>query len=94
MDDVEAYIRQGWYIVATVNPNKFESIEGGYNSHFVLVHGFTEQRLIFHDPGLPPIPNREVGKKVFFDALACPYRELICFKSPNRAKTFVPQSIT
>ncbi len=51
-------------VICNVNANQLNQ-KAGYVGHFVLVVGFDDDELIFHDPGKPPRPFRKVNSTDF-----------------------------
>ena len=83
LDDIRHYIRDGWYVVPSVNARVLND-RLGYNAHFVFIYGFDAQHVIFHDPGLPPIAARKVPWELFDKAWSWPSeknRKIMCFRA-------------
>lgn len=51
-------------VICNVNANQLNQ-KAGYVGHFVLVVGFDDDELIFHDPGKTPRPFRKVNSTDF-----------------------------
>lgn len=69
--EIKDYLEAGYLVGCNVNSKKLNRQEG-YVGHFVIVKGFDDNRLIIHDPGLPPLENRKVGFATFEKAWAYP----------------------
>lgn len=41
----------------------------GYIGHSVIVTGFDDESIWFHDPGMPPEKNRKVSQQIFQEAM-------------------------
>lgn len=57
-------VKQGKLVGVEVNSSILNK-QKGFNLHFVLVYDCTKTHVIFHDPGLPPIPSRKVTIAAF-----------------------------
>jgi len=69
MGDIKNLLKEGYLIICNVNSKALNQKEG-YSGHVVVLIGFNEQSFFIHDPGLPPINDREVSFKVFEKAWA------------------------
>jgi len=67
--DIERAYMHGYDIIASVNARMLDRRKG-YTNHSVVVVGITKLFITFHDPGLPPEPNRRVSKRRFGKALS------------------------
>jgi hypothetical protein len=67
--DIVSFIEKGYLVCCNVNSKKLNN-QSGYDGHFVLIKGHNENKLILHDPGLPPQENRHVDFKAFENAWA------------------------
>lgn len=65
--EIESFFDEGCLIMPAININVFEN-KKGYQGHFVLITDITKDKIYFHDPGLPPIPNRIEKKNKFIKA--------------------------
>lgn len=74
MSDVEKYFSKSFFVMVSVNPCVFER-KKCYWSHLVLVTGMDRNFITFHDPGLPPVKNKRVSKKIFEKAMTKPWKE-------------------
>lgn len=70
-DDVQSLLSQGYLIVCTINARSLND-RPGYVGHMVVIKGFDGENLIFHDPGSPPVENRQVSFTQFEKAWADP----------------------
>ncbi|MCD6476997.1 MAG: hypothetical protein J7K26_02425 [Candidatus Aenigmarchaeota archaeon] len=66
-DDIIKFFKENAIIIVILNINKFENKEG-YLGHAVVITDIGEDYVEFHDPGLPPIPNRRIDKEKFIKA--------------------------
>jgi hypothetical protein len=57
-DDVKRYIDDGYLVRISINCQKLDR-EEGYIGHAVVITGYNDTYVTFHDPGLPAIPNRQ-----------------------------------
>ncbi|UCD03478.1 MAG: hypothetical protein JSW73_02995 [Candidatus Woesearchaeota archaeon] len=74
-EDLESFFKNKCLIVPCINRNVLKNKEG-FVGHFVLITNIAEDYVEFHDPGLPPIQNRKVGKEEFIKS----------FYDPNTAR--------
>jgi len=70
-DDIKKLLSKGYLIICNVNSRALNNQEG-YVGHFVVIVGVEDEKIILHDPGLPPFPNREVPKNIFEKAWSYP----------------------
>jgi hypothetical protein len=66
--DLKLLYNKEYIILVSINPYRLEK-EKGYASHLVIVTNLTKKTITFHDPGLPPHPNRKILIKTFSKAL-------------------------
>ena len=66
--DVEKLFKQKYTLIVAINPNILDK-KKGYGNHSVVIVDILKNHIIFHDPGLPPEPNRKVTKNLFKKAL-------------------------
>lgn len=81
--DLRQLIKANCLIMTPVNPCVLNRREG-YLSHLVLITDIKGDKIIFHDPGLPPRKNREEPIRSFFKAMCYPTKSsasLIAVKS-------------
>lgn len=71
LDDIRASIHDGGYVIPLVNSRLLKS-ETGYAGHFVLIYGYDETGVIFHDPGLPAQAARRMAWRDFDKAWSSP----------------------
>jgi len=74
LKDLENLFKKGYLIMVPINPFVIEK-KSGYANHLVLITDIKKEYIIFHDPGLPPLKNKKVPKKLFLKAAAYPYKE-------------------
>lgn len=65
------FLDKSYLVKCNVNSSKLNS-KDGYSGHLVVVKGYTEDSLIIHDPGLPPLQDRHVLFRDFEMAWAYP----------------------
>jgi hypothetical protein len=63
-DELQKLFRQGYILVCWVNSYTLDN-ESGYAGHFVIITDISDDYVILHDSGLPPIPNRKVDRATF-----------------------------
>ncbi len=66
--DVEAAMQDGWLARVMVNSSVLNDREG-YVGHSVVVTGYDNDSIWFHDPGLPAEQDRMVSRALFYDAM-------------------------
>lgn len=84
LEEILHYLKEGYLVGVNVNYRSLRN-RTGYAGHFVLIKGVKGEKLILHDPGLPPIENMEVSLKQFDKGWAYPShheRNLMAFKKP------------
>jgi hypothetical protein len=69
--DAENYFHKNNIVLVSINPLVLDGREG-YWSHLVVITDINNDSVTFHDPGLPPQPNRVVSKKVFIESMTPP----------------------
>lgn len=62
--DLESYLKDGYLVTCNVNSHALYD-EPGYAGHFVVVYGYENGIVHFHDPGLPPHPNSQMTTEQF-----------------------------
>lgn len=72
--DIKRLLDDGNLVRVGLNCNKLDGIIG-YIGHAVVVTGYNDRYFTFHDPGLPPIPNRQATFDEFETAWADPSNE-------------------
>ncbi|MFZ2126206.1 MAG: hypothetical protein WAV04_01725 [Candidatus Microsaccharimonas sp.] len=60
LTDVKRFLDEGYLVRVTVNCERLDGREG-YVGHAIVITSCTDSYVTFHDPGLPPIPNRQVS---------------------------------
>jgi len=71
LDDIKKYIDQGYLVRVGINCRKLDN-EEGFVGHAVVITGYDNSHLIFHDPGSEPVPNRKATYDEFEAAWADP----------------------
>lgn len=71
IDDIKKFVQNGWVVITNINARKLNQ-KRGYAGHFVVIVGYDEDKIIIHDPGLPPLENRAVPVETFERAWAYP----------------------
>jgi hypothetical protein len=74
IEDIKELLTDGYLVRVLVNSNKLNQ-KPGYFAHAVTIIGFNDNEVIFHDPGLPPIPERHLNWPDFEAAWADPNNE-------------------
>jgi len=72
--DIKKFLDDGYLVRVLVNANKLNGKEG-YFGHAIPIIGYDDKNIVFHDPGLPPTPNRSVTCADFEAAWADPNPE-------------------
>lgn len=72
--DLENLFKKQYLLMVPINPFILEK-KSGYASHLILITDIKKKYIIFHDPGLPPLINKKVSKKIFLKAMTYPYKE-------------------
>jgi ABC-type bacteriocin/lantibiotic exporter with double-glycine peptidase domain len=62
--DIKRLISKGYAVICNVNSRALNN-KKGYVGHFIVVVGVQGKKIILHDPGLPPFPNRKISKIIF-----------------------------
>jgi hypothetical protein len=71
LDDIREAVAARGLVICNVNSRALNGREG-HSGHFVVVKGFDEEGLIFHDPGLPGEANRKFAFGAFEKVWASP----------------------
>ncbi len=71
--DIRKLFKEGYLMIIPINPYVLSG-QKGYVSHTVVVQKLLKKTIIFHDPGLPPRPNRKTTLKKFYRAMAYPHK--------------------
>lgn len=69
--DIKQLLDEGYLLRIGLNSSKLNGREG-YAGHAVVVFGYDDEHIIFHDPGIPPAPNRKATYVEFENAWADP----------------------
>lgn len=62
--EVLGFVKSGKLVGVEINSSILNK-QKGFNLHFVLIYDCTKTHVIFHDPGLPPMPSRKISIKRF-----------------------------
>jgi len=87
-DDIRYLMQQGYLIGCNIN-SRILNNKAGYVGHFLVITGIGNNKIIVHDPGLPPHQNRVIPKNIFEKAWGYPShhnKNLIGFKLSKKAK--------
>lgn len=68
VEDAERMLRDGWIVRAPVNSRVLNG-KPGYMGHSVIIVGFEDDDVIFHDPGLPAKAYRHESRELFQRAM-------------------------
>ncbi|EKE18672.1 MAG: hypothetical protein ACD_9C00265G0003 [uncultured bacterium] len=85
INDLKKFLEDGYLIICNVNSQALNQ-NIGYCGHSIVIKGIEDDKLIIHDPGLPPLENRHVSFDVFESAWAYPNekaKNIIAFKLKN-----------
>ncbi|MFH1452009.1 MAG: C39 family peptidase [archaeon] len=70
LDEIEKHILEGHVLLVLVDYNKISRKEGNYQGHSVVITGFDDDYIYFHESGPSnPEPNKKVSKKIFEEAM-------------------------
>jgi len=69
--DIRDYLRHGYLVKATLNSKRLNH-QKGYSGHSVVIYAADDQRITFHDPGLPAREARVESAADFEAAWADP----------------------
>lgn len=58
--ELKQHLDEKYLLICNVNSRALNG-KDGYAGHFVLLTGYTDKGFVLHDPGLPPLENREVA---------------------------------
>lgn len=72
--DIERYFSNNFLVAVSINPCVLVK-KKCYWSHLVLITDINEKTVTFHNPGLPPIENKKVNKRLFEKAMTKPWKE-------------------
>ncbi|MBI4097556.1 MAG: peptidase C39 family protein [Candidatus Levybacteria bacterium] len=89
IEDIRSFLKKGYLVICTVNSKSLDGKEG-YVGHFVVVYGIDGNCILFHDPGLPPQPNRSETLEIFNRGWASPseaIKGLTAFKFQPKVST-------
>lgn len=75
IEDIKVFIDGGYLVRVTVNCGTLDGTSE-YVGHAVVVTGYNDMYIQFHDPGSPPIPNRQVTFEGFEAAWSDQEKEL------------------
>ncbi|MBI2658376.1 hypothetical protein HYX08_06825 [Candidatus Woesearchaeota archaeon] len=68
-DDIANYIKQQHVPLMLIDWNKIAGIKGSFQGHLVVVTGFDEENVFYHESGpRNPAPDKQVSKKIFMEA--------------------------
>ena len=68
-DEIESHIEQGHVPLMLIDHNKIVGKEGLYQGHFVVVTGYDDQNVFYHESGPKnPEANKKVLKSTFIDS--------------------------
>jgi hypothetical protein len=70
LKEMEEHIRKGRVPLVMIDHNKIISKEGFYQGHFVVMTGFDEKNIFYHESGpFNPEANKKISKKIFEKAM-------------------------
>jgi len=79
VEDIKRFIDDGYLVRVTVNCGTLDGTDE-YVGHAIVVTGYNDRYIQFHDPGLPPVPNRQATTEEFEAAWSDQERELDAIK--------------
>lgn len=68
IEDIKQVMQDGYLVKVAVDSGDLNNL-GNYVGHFVVVTGYDDTSIWFHDPGLPPLENRHVSYELFQKAM-------------------------
>lgn len=82
LNKLENYVIKGYISLALIDNNKILGKEG-YNGHLVVLTGFDDKNIYYHDSGpINPEPNKKISKDIFikaFNANGTDNDVVVCF---------------
>lgn len=69
--EIRELLGEGWLVRVLINADVLNN-KDDYTGHHVTITGVDDVNVTFHDPGLPPVPNRKVARELFEKAWAYP----------------------
>ncbi|MEA3248594.1 MAG: peptidase C39 family protein [Nanoarchaeota archaeon] len=70
ISSLEKYIESGSVPLVLIDNNKIVGREDSYRGHAVVITGFDDKHIYYHDSGPSnPTPNKKVDKKLFVNAM-------------------------
>ena len=79
IEDIKRFIDDGYLVRVTVNCGTLDGTNE-YVGHAIIVTSYNDTYVQFHDPGLPPIPNRQATYEEFEAAWSDQEKELDAIK--------------
>lgn len=79
VEDIVSKMKDGYLIRVMVDSSVLNDGKS-YEGHSVVVNGFDDNFISFHDPGLPPLKNRRVSYSLFQAAMDSFGGEIDCIK--------------
>lgn len=71
IEELKNLLNENYFLICNINSKTLNN-QSGYVGHFVVLIGHDNDHLFLHDPGLPPLENREVTFDQFEKAWAYP----------------------
>lgn len=70
ISEIEQYIKENSVPLVLIDNNKIIRKKGFYQGHAVVITGFDDKYIYYHDSGPHnPTPNKKVKKKLFVEAM-------------------------
>jgi hypothetical protein len=69
VNDIVTALDEKWLVRVSVDAGILDPVKGGYFGHSVVTLGLENNRVIFHDPGLPGQAYRSEPKEIFQAAM-------------------------
>jgi hypothetical protein len=79
MNDIIKLLQEGCLVAAEINMSIMNKTPG-FDMHVVLLYDYADGKIIFHDPGLPPVEGRTITPEIF--------KECFRFAGANGAITY------
>ncbi|MEA2832111.1 MAG: hypothetical protein QOG66_313 [Methylobacteriaceae bacterium] len=74
LSEIKSLLRKGYYILPIINQRILQA-DPGYVSHSILVYGYSDRGLRFHNPGPPASEGGEIPWALFEKAWSFPDRD-------------------
>lgn len=70
IEDIEGFISEEKMVMVLIDHNKIVGKDSFFQGHFVIITGFDEDNIYYHESGpRNPEADKKIGKKIFVDAM-------------------------